>query len=84
MADRLPRMFDIGKRYVNAVTNSADAERSFSLYNIILTCRRRSLTEEQLKYMCFLYYNQRVKNNSSESEETATEPLLAELNFLEY
>ena len=51
-------MSKLAKRYVNAVVSSADAERSFSLYNIILDCRRRSLSEDSLKYICFLYNNE--------------------------
>ena len=39
------------------LTNSADAERSFSLYNLLVDARRRQLTENNIKALMFLYYN---------------------------
>jgi hypothetical protein len=71
VADRVPMLANIAKRYVNAVVSSADAERSFSLYNLILDCRRRSLCEASLKYMCFLYCNERVKCGNFEDSYPA-------------
>ena len=54
-------MAALAKKYSNAVCNSADSERSFSLYSLILSSRRRSLSEKSIKALCFLYYNLRVQ-----------------------
>uniref|UniRef100_H3AKS8 DUF659 domain-containing protein n=1 Tax=Latimeria chalumnae TaxID=7897 RepID=H3AKS8_LATCH len=54
---RIPNIAKLALNCVNAVSNSADAERSFSLYNLILSARRKSLNEKNLKALCFLYYN---------------------------
>ena len=62
MGDRLPTMASIALRYLNAISNSADAERSFSLYNMIVTNRRKSLSQKSIKALVFLYYNQHVLN----------------------
>jgi len=58
--DSLPTLSKLAIRYKNAVTNSADAEQSFSLYNLIVQGRRRSLSPKNIKSLVFLYYNQRV------------------------
>ena len=58
--DEVPHLYQLACRYMNAVTNSADAERSFSLYNLILTPRRRSLSTTTLQQLAFLYYNLRL------------------------
>jgi hAT family C-terminal dimerisation region len=60
MRERLPCMARLALTYINAVCNSADAERSNSLYNLILDNRRRSLSEESIKALLFLYYNNNV------------------------
>ena len=62
MGERLPKLSLIARTYINAVCNSADAERSNSLYNLILDNRRRSLTEDSIKSLLFLYYNNNVMN----------------------
>ena len=62
MGDRLPNMASIALRYLNAISNSADAERSFSLYNMIVTNRRRSMSQKSIKALVLLYYNQHVLN----------------------
>lgn len=56
MNEKLPNMCSIAATYKDAVCNSADAERSNSLYNI-LTERRRSLKETSIQALLFLYYN---------------------------
>ena len=53
MGDRLPNMASIVLRYLNAISNSADAERSFSLYNMIVTNRRRSLSQKSIKALVY-------------------------------
>ncbi|MGH0136888.1 UNVERIFIED_CONTAM: hypothetical protein FKN15_019565 [Acipenser sinensis] len=45
-ANRVPKLAALALKYINSVTNSADAERSFSLYNLIVTDRRQGLSEE--------------------------------------
>jgi len=57
MNEKLPNMCSIAATYKDAVCNSADAERSNSLYNMILSERRRSLKETSLQALLFLYYN---------------------------
>lgn len=58
--DRVPVLAALALIWKDAVTNSADAERSNSIYNLVLSNRRRSLSEESLKCLVRLYYNQRV------------------------
>ena len=55
---KVPTLAKFALKYIFATVHSADVERSFSLYNIILSDRRRSLTPENLKKLIFLYYNQ--------------------------
>ena len=55
--DRVPTLSQLAATYVNCVTNSADAERSFSLYNLVVTCRRTQLSQDSIKALVFLYYN---------------------------
>jgi hypothetical protein len=43
--------------YIFAVTTSADAERSFSKYNQLLTPQRTRLAAETLRMLEFLYWN---------------------------
>ena len=43
-------------RYIGTV-NTAEAERSFPLYNPVHSDRRRSLGEKSLKQLLFLYFN---------------------------
>ncbi len=55
--DRIPTMAALAFKYKDAVTNSADAERSNSLYNNVLTDKRRSLSVQKLRELVFMYYN---------------------------
>jgi hypothetical protein len=57
MNEKLPNICSAAKTDKDAVCNSADAERSNSLYNLILSERRRSLAEKSIKALLFLYYN---------------------------
>lgn len=68
MADRLPIMSKFAKDYMNAVTNSAEVERSNSIYKLVLSARRRSLSERSIQALVFLYYNQRVNNGLLDAE----------------
>ncbi|GFO02965.1 hat family dimerization domain [Plakobranchus ocellatus] len=52
-----PGLSQLADRYMFATVHSADAERSFSMYNLILSDRRRSLSTETLRGLTFLYYN---------------------------
>ncbi|GFO49986.1 hat family dimerization domain [Plakobranchus ocellatus] len=53
----LPHLSALAKRYIYTCLNSADAERSFSIYNLVFSERRRRLSEANLKALVFLYYN---------------------------
>ncbi|GFO20663.1 CGG triplet repeat-binding protein 1 [Plakobranchus ocellatus] len=55
--ETVPNLVACARRYIYATVSSADAERSFSLYNIVLSERRRNLSESSLKQLVFLYYN---------------------------
>ena len=60
MSDKLPVMSAIAIKYKDAVCNSTDAERSNSIYNMILSERRRSLSEDTIKSLVHLYYNKHL------------------------
>ena len=53
--DLLPNFSRIALIYKDIVTSSADAERSNSLYKLVLNARRRSLSEISLQSLLFLY-----------------------------
>ena len=55
--DELPQLSKLAQKYIYALVNSADAERSFSLYNLVFSDRRRSLSEDNLKALVFMFYN---------------------------
>lgn len=57
MTEELPNLARLSRYYMNAVTNSANAERSFSLYNLVFSERRRSLSASNLKALVMLYHN---------------------------
>jgi len=56
-SDRLPGLSRLAQVYIFAVTTSADAERSFSKYNQLLTPQRTRLAAETLRMLEFLYWN---------------------------
>lgn len=60
VGDRLPGLQILAKMYLFSVTTSADAERSFSKYNQILSPQRLSLSEETIRMLEFLYWNLNV------------------------
>ncbi|CAL8383088.1 unnamed protein product [Arctogadus glacialis] len=66
--ERLPGLSSLAKRYKDAVSNSADAARSNSIYKLVLS-NRRSTTNQNLKALVFLYHNQRVRSGAFEREE---------------
>ena len=53
----VPHLTSLAKRYMYNCLNSADAERSFSIYNLVFSDRRRRCSEKKLKALVFLYYN---------------------------
>lgn len=75
VSDRVPSMAALANKYVNAVCNSADSERSFSLYSLILSSRRRSLSENKIKALCFLYYNLRVQSGAATAHDIPVEEI---------
>ena len=52
-ASELPAMSRLALRYILGTVNCADAERSFSLYNLVHSDRRRSLGKKSLKQLLF-------------------------------
>jgi hypothetical protein len=56
-AERLPGLSRLAQMYIFAVTTSADAERSFSKYNQLLTPQSTRLAAETLRMLEFLYWN---------------------------
>lgn len=58
LQERLPMLSSLAKRDKDAISNSADAERSNSLYKLIYN----------LKALFFLYHNQQVHSGAFERE----------------
>ena len=56
-SDRLLGLSRLAQMYIFSVTTSADAERSFSKYNQLLTPQRTWLAAETLRMLEFLYWN---------------------------
>lgn len=54
LQERLPVLSSLAHRYKDAVSNSANAERSNSIYKLVLSRRRRSTTNRNLKALVFL------------------------------
>ena len=52
-ASELPAMSRLALRYILETLNSADAERSFSIYNLVHSDRRKSLGEKNL-FVCLV------------------------------
>ncbi|KAL0185277.1 hypothetical protein M9458_020974, partial [Cirrhinus mrigala] len=69
LLERLPVLSALAKRYKDVIVNSADAERSNSLYKLVLSSRRRSITNSNLKALVFLYHNQRLTSGVFERDE---------------
>ncbi|KAK7881121.1 hypothetical protein WMY93_029530 [Mugilogobius chulae] len=69
LQERLPVLSSLAKRYKDAVINSADAERSNSIYKLVLCSRRRSTTNDHLKAFVFLYHNQRLTSGAFQRDE---------------
>ncbi|KAJ4946268.1 hypothetical protein JOQ06_023936 [Pogonophryne albipinna] len=67
--ERLPVLSSLAHRYKDAVSNSADAERSNSIYKLVLSSRRRSTTNQNLKALVFLCHNQRILSGAFEREK---------------
>ena len=43
----VPHLISLAKRYMYNCLNSADAERSFSIYNLVFSDRRRRCSEKK-------------------------------------
>lgn len=54
---RFPELFKIAIKYLSIPGNSVDAERSVSQYNLINTCRRQNMTEDNLTNHVLLVNN---------------------------
>jgi len=64
IVDRVPQLAKLAQTYLFSVTTSADAERSFSKYNQLLTPQRISLSELTLRMLEFLYWNLYVESTT--------------------
>ncbi|MGH0156835.1 UNVERIFIED_CONTAM: hypothetical protein FKN15_047733 [Acipenser sinensis] len=56
-SDQLLNIKTLAFIYIHSVINTIDAERSNSLYNLVLSDRKHSLSEDKLKELVFLYFN---------------------------
>ena len=45
----VPHLTSLAKRYMYNCLNSADSERSFSIYNLVFSDRRRRCSEKKIK-----------------------------------
>lgn len=54
---RFPELFRLAIKYLSIPGNSVDAERSVSQYNLINTCRRQNMTEDNLTQHVLLVNN---------------------------
>lgn len=70
--ERLPILSGLAIRYKCVIVNSADAERSNSIYKLVLSNRRRSVANNNLKALVFLYHNQRVASRAFEETDFET------------
>lgn len=68
LQERLPVLSGLAKRYKDVIINSADAERSNSVYKLVLSSRRGSITNQNLKALVFLYHNQRLTTGAFEMD----------------
>ena len=66
--EQFPKNSQLTKKFMFAVTNSADAGRSLSLYNLIVRGCRRSLSEFSIPHLVFLYYNTRTMSGGLEQD----------------
>lgn len=66
--ERLLVLSCLAKRYVDAVSNSAGAECSNSIYKLVLSKRRSSTTNQNLKASVFLHHNQQLQSGAFERE----------------
>ncbi|XP_067245545.1 uncharacterized protein [Chanodichthys erythropterus] len=69
LKERLPILSGLAIRYKSVIVNSADAERSNSIYKLVLSSRRRSVTNDNLKALVFLYHNQRLASGAFEDKD---------------
>lgn len=63
----------LGQKVQRCCLNLADAERSNSIYKLVLSNRRRSTTNQNLRALVFLYHNQRLCSGAFEREEMEDE-----------
>ena len=66
--DLLPNFSRIALIYKDVVTSSADAEKSNSLYKLVLNACRRSLSVISLQSLLFLYYNNKRLSGAADDE----------------
>ena len=59
LKERVPTLYGVAMSMLSVPINSADAERSFSSYNTVLTDRRHRLTQEHLSFFSAMYFNGR-------------------------
>lgn len=66
LQERLSVLSNLDKRYKDVKIKSADAERSNSIYKLVLSSHRRSITNDNPKALVFLYQNQRLTSGAFE------------------
>ena len=64
MAAQVPNLASIAMNYLSMPVNSVDAERSFSVYNNVITDKRHNLSDENTKMFVGLYYNATVSEGN--------------------
>lgn len=69
LQERPPILSVLAIRYKSVIVNSADAERRNRIYKLVLSSRRRSVTNDNLKALVFLYHNQRLTSGAFEDED---------------
>jgi hAT family C-terminal dimerisation region len=62
MRDRVPQLAEIASRYLSIPVNSVDAERSFSVYNNVVSDKRHNLSDESTKMLVMMYFNSAVES----------------------
>jgi hypothetical protein len=70
---KLSKLFSIAEWLLYFPNNSADCERSISIYNKILTDDRNRLTEDAIVHLNFIYFNKKNFSKALQAEEISEE-----------
>lgn len=69
LQETLPVLSVLARCYKLVIVNSADAERNNNIYKLVLSSRRRSVTDDNLKALVFLCHNQRLTSGAFQMDE---------------